>query len=260
MRDNLRGIGKVVGFALIMVALAAGVFWVLSQFASDETELQRQAAEIAALEAGMEEANARLEAEGEQPVPVPEVDSEGTVNTVPIPPTPEQTEAAVADWFASHDLSLTSGYSDAMQDAVARHLTRNPPPPGKDGKDATGPTSQQIADAVAVYLIANPPAAGADGSNGADGRGVASANLDGCDVVFTYTNGDTDRVGPLCGKDGAAGTDGSDGRGIAKVECHTTGDWIFTWTDGTANTVTGPCRVTQPSPEPTPTATTTKGR
>jgi hypothetical protein len=63
----------------------------------------------------------------------------------------------------------------------------------------------------------------------------------------------------LCrGPAGEDGTDGKDGRGIAKVECHTTGDWIYTWTDGTASTVTGPCRVMQP--EPSPTATTTKGR
>jgi len=257
VKDNLRGVGKVVGFALIMVALAAGVFWVLSQFASDETELQRQAAEITALEAGLDEANSRLEAEGEQPVPVPSVDSEGTVDVIPIPPTPEQTSAAVADWFAAHDLSLTPGYSEAMQDAVARYLTRNPPPAGKDG---SGPTDQQIADAAAAYLIANPPADGTDGTNGADGRGVVSAVLDGCDVVFTYTNGDTDRVGPICGKDGTNGSNGSDGRGIAKTECHTTGDWIITYTDGSAGTTPGPCRVVQPSPQPSPTASTTKGR
>jgi hypothetical protein len=257
VRDNLRGVGKVVGFALIMVALAAGVFWVLSQFASDETELQRQAAEITALEAGLDEANSRLEAEGEQPVPVPSVDSEGTVNLVPVPPTSEQTSAAVADWFAARDLSLTPGYSEAMQDAVARYLTRNPPPAGKDG---SGPTDQQIADAAAAYLIANPPADGVDGSNGADGRGVVSAVLDGCDVVFTYTNGDTDRVGPICGNDGADGTNGSDGRGISDITCHTTGDWIITLTDGTALTVKGPCRAIQPEPTPTPSASTTKGR
>lgn len=77
MKDNLRGAARAVGFALAMVALAAGVFWILSQFAADDTELQRQAAEIAALEAGMEEANARLEAEGEQPVPVPSVEPGG---------------------------------------------------------------------------------------------------------------------------------------------------------------------------------------
>lgn len=77
MKDKLRGAARAVGFALAMVALAAGVVWILSQFAADDTELQRQAAEIAALEAGMEEANSRLQAEGEQPVPVPSVEPGG---------------------------------------------------------------------------------------------------------------------------------------------------------------------------------------
>jgi hypothetical protein len=254
---RVRRAAQTIPFVLFMVVVAAILLWVLNQLATGADQREQQHAEIVALQAGLDEANARLEAEGEQPVPVPSVDSEGTVSLVPVPPTPEQMDAAVADWFASHDLSLTPGYSEAMQDAVARHLTRNPPPAGKDG---SGPTDQQIADAVAAYLIANPPADGVDGTNGADGRGVVSAVLDGCDVVFTYTNGDTDRVGPICGKDGTNGSNGSDGRGIAKTECHTTGDWIITYTDGTAGTTPGPCRVVQPSPTPTPTAATTKGR
>lgn len=246
----------------IAVATVLGVLLaiILAELDAGEQERDQQHAEIVALQAGLDEANARLEAGGEQPVPVPSVDSEGTVSVVPIPPTPEQTSAAVADWFAARDLSLTPGYSEAMQDAVARHLTRNPPPSGKDGKDASGPTDQQIADAVAAYLIANPPADGVNGTNGTNGRGVVSAVLDGCDVIFTYTDGDAERVGPICGKDGKDGSNGSDGRGITEVECHSTGDWIFTWSDGTASTVSGPCRVMQPSPEPSPTATTTKGR
>lgn len=252
--------GKVLSWLIpVAVAIALGLMLsvILHQLDVGAEERDQQHAEIVALQAGLDEANSRLEAEGEQPVPVPSVDSEGTVGVVPIPPTLEQTSAAVADWFAARDLSLTPGYSEAMQDAVARYLTRNPPPAGKDG---SGPTDQQIADAAAAYLIANPPADGADGTNGADGRGLVSAVLDGCDVVFTYTDGDTDRVGPICGKDGTNGSNGDDGRGIAKTECHPTGDWIITYTDGSAGTTPGPCRVVQPSPEPTPTATTTKGR
>lgn len=252
--------GKVLSWLIpVAVAIALGLMLsvILHQLDVGAEERDQQHAEIVALQAGLDEANSRLEAEGEQPVPVPSVDSEGTLDVVPIPPTPEQTSAAVADWFAARDLSLTPGYSEAMQDAVARYLTRNPPPAGKDG---SGPTDQQIADAAAAYLIANPPADGADGTNGDDGRGLVSAVLDGCDVVFTYTDGDTDRVGPICGKDGTNGSNGDDGRGIAKTECHPTGDWIITYTDGSAGTTPGPCRVVQPSPEPTPTSTTTKGR
>jgi len=150
--------------------------------------------------------------------------------------TDAQVAAGVATWFATHDLSLTPGYSTSLQAAVARYLSRNPPPPGKDGEDASQVTDQQIAAAVATYLIAHPPA---DGTDGTDGRGVVAASLEGCDVVFTFTDGATDRIGPICG---AAGHDGSDGVGISKTECLDTGDWIITYTDGTADTEIGPCR------------------
>lgn len=242
MRDKLRGAARAVGFALAMVALAAGVFWILSQFAADDSELQRQAAEIAALEAGMEEANARLEAEGEQPVPVPSVDPGVTTPVVPIAPTQAQILSAFEIWC---DLESCHG-SD-----------------GKDGKDAPPMTRQQIFTGFSEWCSTDPRCVGVPGADGADstvpgppGRPPTPEEVLAAVQVVCADNACD---GPA-GKDGAAGTDGSDGRGIAKVECHTTGDWIFTWTDGTANTVTGPCRVTQPSPEPTPTATTTKGR
>lgn len=241
------------GPVAFMVALVLGLAYVTARFDSAEEAREAQHTEIVALQSGLEEANARLEAEGEPPVPVPEVNSDGEVTVVPIPPTHEETAAAVATWFATHDLSLTSGYSAAMQAAVARYLSRNPPPPGKDGKDAPAPTDRQIAGAVAAHLMANPPAAGING------RGVAETTLDGCHVVFTYTDGATDRVGPICGKDG---TNGKDGRGIVDTECHSTGDWIITYTDGTASTRPGPCRYVEPSPSPSPSPTPsiTKGR
>jgi len=94
--------------------------------------------------------------------------------------------------------------------------------------------------------------AGADGTpglNGADG----APGLPGSDGVDGAPGADgTD------GKDGADGEPGQDGRGISDITCHTTGDWIITLTDGTALTVDGPCRVTQPSPTPTPSASTTR--
>lgn len=164
--------------------------------------------------------------------------------------TDSQVAAGVSAWFATHDLSLTSGYSASMQDAVARYLSRNPPPSGKDGKDAPKPTDQQIAAQVAAYLIAHPPADGADGHNGTAGRGVVSSALDGCDVVFTYTDGTTDRIGPICGADGHDGADstvpGPAGRGIESVACpdDEDDDWIYSFTDGTTQTIPGPCRVT----------------
>jgi len=245
---RMLAIRKKAAFALALLVVAAILLWILNQIEAGAQERDTQHAEIVALQSGLQEANARLEAQGESPVPVPTVGTDGEVSVVPIPPTQEETAAAVAAWFATHDLSLTSGYSDAMQDAVARYLSRNPPAPGKD---APPPADQQIAAAAATYLMAHPPA------DGTDGRGVAEVSFEGCDIVFTYTDGATDRIGPICGKDG---TNGKDGRGFVEVECHTTGDWIFTWTDGTASTVPGPCRVSEPTPTPTPSASTTKGR
>lgn len=178
------------------------------------------------------------------PVPAPGKDGDDAP-----PPTDSQVADGVAAWFNTHDLSLTAGYSTSMQTAVARYLSRNPPSAGEPGEDAPAPTDQQIATAAAAYLMAHPP------TDGTDGRGVVSASLDGCYVVFTYTDGGTDRVGPICGADGHDGADGKDGRGFVDVECLDTGDWIFTLDDGTALTVAGPCRAVEPTPTPTPTTT-----
>ena len=98
-----------------------------------------------------------------------------------------------------------------------------------------------------------PGAAGANGLNGAGGE----QGIEG-------QQGATGPQGPtgVAGAQGETGATGKDGRGIADIVCHTTGDWIITLTDGTALTVKGPCRVTQPAPTPTPTPTAsiTKGR
>lgn len=103
-------------------------------------------------------------------------------------------------------------------------------PPGEVGPDGPiGPRGEQGAQGVA----------GMDGERGMPGA-------DGNDGV----------PGPM-GPPGPAGTNGKDGPrgvGIAKVECPASGDWIITLTDGTAQTVTGPCRV----PPTTPPVTTTK--
>lgn len=56
--------------AAVVVLLAS----VLYQLDVGAAERDQQHAEIVALQAGLDEANARLEAEGEQPVPVPSVD------------------------------------------------------------------------------------------------------------------------------------------------------------------------------------------
>jgi hypothetical protein len=65
---------RAVPFVLFMVVVSVVLLWVLNQLASGATERTRQAAEIEALQAGLDEANARLEASGERPVSPPPID------------------------------------------------------------------------------------------------------------------------------------------------------------------------------------------
>lgn len=118
---------------------------------------------------------------------------------------------------------------------------------------------------------------GSDGETGATGpagpagkAGGAGANgIDGDDGApgLAGTDGATGPMGPAgpAGKDGSpgvqgaqgvAGSPGATGKGVAKVECVGDGGasyWLITYTDGTTDQSTGPCRLT-PS-EPTPPAT-----
>jgi len=246
--------GVLVAALMVSVAVNVGVWWQGQQTADNaiqNTVSFAQQVQDACADGGLPvdgrdlcpRADEIVEDPAAPPVPEPAENGDDATDA--------QVAAGVAAWFATHDLSLTPGYNEAMQAAVARSLSRNPPAPGKDGKDAAPPTDRQIAGAVATYLIAHPPA---DGSNGTDGRGVISSALDGCDVVFTYTDGGTDRVGPICGadgRDGADGADGTDGRGLVSTECLEDGDWLFTYTDDTTETTDGPCRV-DPEPDPDP--------
>ena len=99
---------------------------------------------------------------------------------------------------------------------------------GRDGKDSTvpgpaGPHGQDGNDGL-DSLIAGPP--GPTGTAGKDSTVPGPA-------------------GPP-GADGTDGAPGADGRGISSVTCEGTGDasyWVVTYTDGTSQTSTGPCRL-----------------
>lgn len=127
---------------------------------------------------------------------------------------------------------------------------------GKDGRDgATGPRGvpgQDGRDGVD----------GRDGTDGSDGLGLPGLNgQDGVSVV-----GPTGPAGPTGppGKDGAPGVPGSpgavgpSGRGMVGGDCVGTGEasyWMFEYSDGTSQMVSGPCRInlSAPNPEPLPT-------
>lgn len=71
MTDRRRTAGKVAAFVVVQVLVITGLLWALNQLQAGSDARDRQAGEIAALEAGLDEANARLAEQGEPPVPVP---------------------------------------------------------------------------------------------------------------------------------------------------------------------------------------------
>lgn len=114
--------------------------------------------------------------------------------------------------------------------------------PGSAGADGTtgqpGPAGRNGTSGAA----GNDGAAGLAGANGKDGAaGVPGpAGADGA-------------MGPAgpAGANGSPGATGATGKGVAKVECVGDGAasyWLITYTDGTTDQSTGPCRLTQPDP------------
>lgn len=192
----------------------------------------------------------------------------------------QQLEQVVDAYLENRLKELPSEYRDDLRRAVVDHLRANPPAAGKDGtvgKTGPPPTPAQIAPVVAAYVSAHPPAAGKDGRDGTKGdQGVSltGAALDGCDLVFSFSDTTTVRVGPICGptgKDGGDGRDGRDGkkgdtgRGIIAQNCvdgdsvdqdsdgdTADTDWLITYDQPDANgdssqRVDGPCRIAPPA-------------
>lgn len=114
-------------------------------------------------------------------------------------------ERAVDDYMREYLTTLPAQYREMMRAAVVEYFKLNPPPAGKDGKPGPGPTTEVVAAVVIDYLQKNPPKPGADGKAGPAGVSVASVTLDSCDLVFTYSDQTTARVGPVCGAKGADG-------------------------------------------------------
>lgn len=194
-----------------------------------------------------------------------------------------QIEDVVDSYLDNRLRELPEQYRTELRASVVNYLRANPPKNGKDGKSAPPPTAAQIAPVVAAYVSANPPPAGKDGKPGADGTpgtdgddgvSVTGAALDGCDLVFSFSNDTTVRVGPICGpagaegKQGETGKQGEQGRGLVSQNCVAgddidqdgdgvvaSTDWLMTYdkpdADGrTSQREDGPCRVSTSTPEP----------
>lgn len=103
---------------------------------------------------------------------------------------------------------------------ISREILANPeqtviPKDGKDGEDGED---------------------GTNGRDGADGRGVTSFDQSSGELIVTYSDGQTQNVGPVVGKDGAQGIQGLTGRGILSTALQN-GNLIVNYTDGTSETL-----------------------
>ncbi|WP_066303234.1 collagen-like protein [Arthrobacter luteolus] len=114
--------------------------------------------------------------------------------------------------------------------------------PGRDGRDGKDGVPGLKGDKGDDSMIPGPAGfaglTGLAGPAGADGKDGAPG-LDGAPG--------RDGMNGTDGVAGAPGADGADGRGISSVTCEGTGDtsyWVVTYTDGTTQTSTGPCRLT----------------
>lgn len=115
---------------------------------------------------------------------------------------PKDIEKAVDAYLDDYLTDLPSLYRSDLRRAVVAYLTDNPPAAGKDGKPGAPATQAMVLAAVVDYLQKHPPAPGKDG---APGVSVAAVALDGCELVFTFSDQSTSRVGPVCGAKGAKG-------------------------------------------------------
>ncbi len=185
MKDHLRGVGKVVAFALFVLALAAVLLLILNQLAAGQDERQQQAAQITALQAGLDEANERLADEGEPPVDVPGVE-----------PGDDPQDPVI--------IQGERGFTGATG---AQGRTG---PPGEIGpRGPLGPRGEPGKDSTV------PGPAGVDGTNGingADGRGIQSMQCATGGWIVTYTDLSTaSDVGPCTGPQGVHGEQGAQG-------------------------------------------------
>lgn len=89
---------------------------------------------------------------------------------------------------------------------------------------------------------------GKDGQNGQDGRGISRFSIATGSLIVTYTDGQTQDLGPVVGKDGkdgstgATGATGAAGRSVISTDI-ASGNLIVTYNDGTtqnAGIVVGP--------------------
>jgi hypothetical protein len=130
------------------------------------------------------------------------------------------------------DSNVCKVYPDQELCVLARKVAANPDEVlvPKDGQDGTNGKD------------------GKNGTNGDDGRGISRFSIATGALIVTYTDGQTQDLGPVVGKDGAtgatgpAGATGAAGRSVISTDI-ASGNLIVTYNDGTtqnAGIVVGP--------------------
>lgn len=118
---------------------------------------------------------------------------------------------------------------------------------GPKGKDAPPITEAQLSGAVGAFCGEDAVnCRGPRGETGATGRGIKSITKSGETVAVTYTDDTTTTFTVPDGQVGPVGPQGEPGRGITSTKCQDDGTWLFLYSDGSTETVEGPCRIVVP--------------
>jgi hypothetical protein len=173
MNKTVRALSWLIPLA-VMATIGVFLAVILTELDADDQAREQQHAEIVALQAGLDEANARLTEQGEPPVPVPEVEP-GT------------------DTPAPQIIIGERGFTGATGPQGRTGPPGETGPPGRPGKDG---------------MDGRPGADGLDGEPGADG----AAGADGKDGLDGLPG--KDGVDGAPGKDGLPGKDGAPGTAL----------------------------------------------
>lgn len=224
---------------LILALVVGGGAWLASLVVSLRSEGVDREQQIESLSRTVQEANDRLEAVGEAPVPVPAASTApaqgqrgqdgvagdtGPQGEPGRPPTGAEIAAGV------------SMYCSVRIDCAG--------PAGQDGRPGTAGQDGTDGDDGA------PGVAGAPGEPGAPGRAPTAEEIAAAVAAFCGTPS-SPCAGPkgdpgAAGMPGAPGAPGAPGRGIDRIECADDSQWRVYYTDdpSVGYPVPGPCRAT----------------
>jgi hypothetical protein len=265
VNPRLRMRGALIG---ALVALTFGYTWQLVKAPALEDKAQASSttanqaltkvseveSQVNANAKALAEANARLVSLGKTPVAVPKP----TPSTPPVQVdefTAEEAAAVrliVADQLSRQKVSVTQ----AEISQIARIAAQLVPKPA-DGKTPTAAQIQPVVTAaIAAYCtgdkcVGKPGSVGPEGDKGdkgepgADAPKVTDEELlkAAQQALSAYCSLDSKPCEGPPGPTGKDGAQGDKGRGVTGVKCQDDGTWLFSYSDGSTDTVEGPCKV-----------------